>query len=223
MPLAKELIECRGENLWLLPQKAIYWPAKRALLVADLHFGKVGHFRKNGIGVPPQAATKNLSRFAQLLRETRPQELYLLGDLFHSEYNQEWEDFCRLRLSFPQTRFHLLVGNHDILGPSDYQRASLITHPESLPLGPYVLSHQPLAREDLGGAYNLAGHLHPGLRLRGKGRQSLRLPCFFFGPQQAILPSFGEFTGLYEMLLQKGDRAFVIAEQAVIEISPSGT
>ena len=33
-------VQLAGEELWLLPEKAIYWPAQQALLIADVHFGK---------------------------------------------------------------------------------------------------------------------------------------------------------------------------------------
>ena len=43
--------------------------------------------------------------------------------------------------------------------------------------------------------YFFSGHLHPGIRIRGMGKQSLQFPCFYFGGQYAILPAFGRFTG----------------------------
>lgn len=217
--MKKEVFTLRDEELWLLPQKAIYWPARRALLLADTHFGKVGHFRKNGYGVPPGAAAKNLQRFEQLLLETRPLAVYFLGDLFHSEYNSEWEAFCTLRAKFAQSEFHLILGNHDILGASRYTRVGMLLHRQGLQLGPFWLSHQPAEAKQSTPGYALAGHLHPGLRLRGKGRQTLRLPCFWFGSRQGILPSFGEFTGLHEIELKSGEQVFVIVEGAVIEMN----
>ena len=66
--------------------------------------------------------------------------------------------------------------------------------------------------------YNLAGHIHPCVRLRGAGRQRLRLPCFYFGDRQGILPAFGTFTGLGDVEVQNGDRVFVIADDRVVEV-----
>lgn len=206
-----------GIELWLLAQKAIYWPDKRRLLIADTHFGKISHFRKNGIRVPEEAAKENLSRLERLLYETRAIEVYFLGDLFHSELNREWLGFKQVIALFPNTEFHLIGGNHDILDELSYYRARLVYHPETLKLGPFLLSHEPLEEEYEG--YNLCGHIHPGVRLRGTGRQSLRLACFHFGPNQGILPAFGEFTGTHRVEPKKSDRVFVIAEDRVIEIT----
>jgi DNA ligase-associated metallophosphoesterase len=213
----KEVFELRGEELWLLPQKAIYWPAKRCLFIADTHFGKVGHFRKNGIGLPDKAAFKNLQRLADLLTQSRPKAVYFLGDLFHSELNAEWLYFKEVLRKFPESEFHLVAGNHDILHHLSYQNAGLQYHKEGLALGPFWLSHHPLNAPE--GAYNLAGHLHPGVRLKGQGKQNLRLPCFYFQKEGAILPAFGEFTGLSHVSPEKGETIFVVTTKAVVRIN----
>ena len=41
-----------GEQLDLLPEKAIWWPRRRTLLVADVHCGKDATFRAMGVPVP---------------------------------------------------------------------------------------------------------------------------------------------------------------------------
>ena len=53
--------------------------------------------------------------------------------------------------------------------------------PEPLLMGPFALQHEPDAHAS---HLVLAGHVHPVYRLRGKGRQSLRLPCFLLGTQR---------------------------------------
>lgn len=213
----KESFEIAGEEIWLLAEKAIYWPEKRSLFIADTHFGKVGHFRKHGIGVPKEAAENNLKRLEALLYATQAQKVYFLGDLFHSEMNHEWLGFKQVIALFPKTEFHLIGGNHDILDELTYYRARLILHPDTLKLGPFLLSHEPLENDFEG--YNLCGHIHPGVRLRGQGRQSLRLACFFFGERQGILPAFGTFTGTHALKPKKSDQVFVILEGKVIQVN----
>jgi metallophosphoesterase superfamily enzyme len=66
--------------------------------------------------------------------------------------------------------------------------------------------------------YNFAGHIHPGVSLRGKGRQALTLPCFYFGTNQAYLPAFGKFTGLARITPCKDDRVYVVAEDKVMPV-----
>ena len=89
-------------------------------------------------------------------------------------------------------------------------------HKEPLTIKSFILSHEPLDRVPEG-YYNLAGHIHPGAHLRGKGRQVIKLPCFYFGADQALMPAFGEFTGLAKIKPRKGDQVFVVVEDKVLE------
>lgn len=212
----KERVRIKGVELWLLAQKAMYWPDKRRLFIADTHFGKISHFRKHGIKIPEEAAQQNLIKLEKLLYTTQAQEVYFLGDLFHSDLNREWLGFKQVIALFPATVFHLIGGNHDILDDLSYYRARLIYHRHGLILPPFFLSHEPEVKE---GYFNLCGHIHPGVRLRGAGRQSLRLPCFYFNSRQGILPAFGEFTGTHLLEVKKNDKVFVITDQRVIEIN----
>ena len=66
--------------------------------------------------------------------------------------------------------------------------------------------------------YNLAGHIHPGVRMIGGGRQIITLPCFYFGEKQGLLPAFGIFTGLKRITPEKNDKVFVIAENRIVEV-----
>ena len=88
------------------------------------------------------------------------------------------------------------------------------TATDILPLG-LALSHHP---EPLPGAYVLAGHIHPAVRLGGRAHDSLRLPCFHFGPAVGVLPAFGEFTGMHVLSRGPQDRVFVVAGEAVREL-----
>ncbi|HEY0977817.1 MAG TPA: ligase-associated DNA damage response endonuclease PdeM [Flavobacteriales bacterium] len=212
-------IEVEGEHLLLFADKAMYWPERRTLVLADLHLGKAMHFRRAGIAAPPRIESANLDRLDALLQALKPEELLLLGDLFHSRHNASWEAFVAFRSTFPHTRFTLITGNHDILHPEYYERAGL----RSLPWrddGPFHFTHHPTRHERL---YNIAGHIHPGVRLLGKGRQHLTLPCFFFGGSAAVLPAFGTFTGVSVMHPEPTDRVFAIAQRSVFRCAVPGT
>lgn len=202
----------------LLSQKALYWPQKKILLVADLHLGKVNHYRKAGYPVPTRANDENTSILIDLLNRCKPERLLFLGDLFHSHYNEEWEVLGQVIRHFQATSFELVMGNHDIMSTLQYDRHQVIVHKEQLLIDNLLLTHAPL-EEPVEGVYNLAGHIHPGARMLGKGRQALLLPCFHFGAQQGVLPAFGSFTGLYPVRVMKGDHVFVIVEGEVIEVS----
>jgi metallophosphoesterase superfamily enzyme len=49
------------------------------------------------------------------------------------------------------------------------------------------------------------------VRVHGSGEQSARLPCFVLGARRAILPAFGRFTGLADVLPAPRERIVVIA------------
>lgn len=205
------------EQVVLFPQKAIYWKNRQILMLADLHLGKINHFRKSGIPVPHQANDRNLEILLDLITRCQPKRVICLGDLFHSHYNQEWEVFGELVKHFAAISFELVIGNHDIMSDHQYQRKGILLHDE-LKIGPFLLTHHPL--EDVPeNTYNLSGHIHPGISLKGKGRQSVTLPCFYFGERQAYLPAFGSFTGLAKILPKREDKIFVVADDQVIMVS----
>jgi metallophosphoesterase superfamily enzyme len=80
------------------------------------------------------------------------------------------------------------------------------------------LTHYPQEKEQIPEhLYCLCGHLHPCVTLQnGSSRNSLKLPCFYFGAYQGTLPAFGEFTGCAAAPVKEGDQVFVLAEGEVI-------
>lgn len=209
-----EEVEVCGEILHLLPSKAIYWPRKSLLLIADLHLGKSTHFRKNGIAVPYEVSERNWKLLQQLFRLYCPDRVCFLGDLFHSKINREWKVFGELLQLYPQIQFELVMGNHDVLTPADYLELKLKVHSEVLLEPPFLLSHEPTIRPN---CYNLAGHIHPAVRLRGRGKQFYTAACFIFGKHSAILPAFGEFTGWSIQKPGIDQRTFIVAANQVME------
>lgn len=209
--------EICGEELLLLPEKAVFWPQKKALLLADLHLGKTEHFRRNGLGIPSLELRENL-RLEALLVRWEPKDVYLLGDLFHSDFNQAWSGFEGLLSRWPRCVFTLVRGNHDRLDESCYAHPNLRVVPELL-LEPFVLVHDHLDAPK--GAYFLAGHIHPRVLLRGKGRQAASLPAFCFGPEGGWLPSFGTFTGGVRLPVKKNWKVFPVMGSEVLGPPPA--
>lgn len=210
-------VSVAGEQLLLHPFCGAYWEKEKMLLLADLHLGKAAHFRKAGFPVPSAVSHSNWDRLIALLLDFEPERVLFLGDLFHSDYNSVWEELAQLIHQFAHVRFELVIGNHDILDMENYERAGLTTHGTALTISPFLFTHEPtLASEQ--GWYNLAGHIHPCVRMRGAGRQRLRLPCFYFSPAGGILPAFGAFTGMGEVKPKAADQVFVIAEEKVLQV-----
>jgi uncharacterized protein len=209
-------INLANEAVQLLPQKAIWLTHRKVLLLADLHFGKVNHFRKAGIAVPVKANERNAETLIDLINQCRPERVIFLGDLFHSHYNEEWEVVGQICNHFKNVLFELVIGNHDILSESQYLRHGFKLH-QQLQMGSLLLSHEEI-EEIPEGLYNLSGHIHPGVRLHGKGRQSIMLPCFYFGKRNGLLPAFGSFTGLAKIKPKEGEKVYAIVGEEIVLI-----
>ncbi|HMQ06894.1 MAG TPA: ligase-associated DNA damage response endonuclease PdeM [Saprospiraceae bacterium] len=209
-------INIRNQELILLPEKSIWWPQKKALIMADLHLGKSTHFRNAGIGVPVKAEYDNLIRLDHILSSTQATSVFFLGDLFHSKKNNVWYTFKDWMERWMNIRFFLILGNHDILPLEEYYKSPLVLLGNSFAMEPFLLTHEP--SDHIQGLYNLCGHLHPGVRIEGQAKQKLVLPCFYFGDHTGILPAFGAFTGISMIAPLKKDKVYVIAADQIIEM-----
>ena len=205
----------------LLPERAVYVPKLKSLIISDVHFGKINHFRKAGIAVPMAANHANLEILVKLLMVHKPERVIFIGDLAHSHYNAEWETLGPVISHFSSCSFELVPGNHDIMSPTQYQKHNIVVHPPELNLAAGILlTHEPLERDK---AYVISGHVHPAVSLSGRGRQSITLPCFWFGKSQAILPAFGVFTGMKIILPEPTDKVFAVLENEVMDVSLPAT
>lgn len=212
-------IDVAGESVTLFPDRAAFVERDRTLLVADPHFGKAATFRAAGVFVPEQTTDATLARLDTLLRETDATRLVFLGDFLHAKegrHPRTVEALNAWRQRHAAVRMVLVRGNHDARAgdPPKELEIACVTAPMLEPPFAYTHHPKPVARH-----YVLAGHIHPGATLTGKGRQRLTLPCFWFGRDVGVLPAFGEFTGLAEISAQPGDRVFVIADGEVLPAS----
>lgn len=210
-------IEIRENHFLLLAQRAIFWEEKQTLLIGDLHLGKVTHFRKEGIAIPNNAVANNFQRLDEIVRNTGATRIIFLGDLFHSEYNSEWELFRQWRDEHHYIEMIIVIGNHDILPVSLLLECDLQVHAEDFEEDGFTFTHHPKAEPDPS-RFVFAGHIHPVFTSYGKGRQSLRLPCFVVDKNQAILPSFGVFTGGYQMGLVDDRKIYITTETRVFSV-----
>jgi DNA ligase-associated metallophosphoesterase len=215
------MIECEvaGERLKLLPERAVYWPARKALFIADFHLGKAASFRSLGIPLPTGTTAENVRRLDHAIEKTGASEVVFLGDFLHSVHGRAprtLATFQSWRESRPQVALTIVRGNHDKKAgdPPECFSARCIDAGEVA--GPFVLNHEPGPSR---GGYALAGHIHPAVRLSASGEKPLRLPCFWFGARYGVLPAFGAFTGNAEVLPRRGDQVFVIAEQEVVKVA----
>ena len=106
-------IEIRGEELILDKERAIYLPNEQLLAISDLHLGKAAHFRKAGLAIPNAVSKNDLLRLEHLLLKYQPKKLLINGDMFHSDYNKEIDEFAKWKENFNEVKFILVKGNHD--------------------------------------------------------------------------------------------------------------
>ncbi|HYV91792.1 MAG TPA: ligase-associated DNA damage response endonuclease PdeM [Chitinophagales bacterium] len=206
-------VKIREEELTLLPERVIFWKRKNALLISDLHLGKSGHFRKAGIALPSSIHHDDIDRLSRIISEFPVQKLFLLGDLFHSTHNREWNHFLAWRKNFPSLEIHLIKGNHDILDAQLIHEAEIILHLEQFEAPPFLFVHNNYDKHST--AYILCGHIHPAIHFTGRAKQSATLPCFWFGKNSGVLPAFGNFTGNAIISPSEGDLVFFIVEGKV--------
>jgi DNA ligase-associated metallophosphoesterase len=186
------------------------------LILADLHLGKTTHFRKAGYAIPSAARGADQGELIRILQLEKPEQVIVLGDLFHSASNSECEELAMITSQFPSVQFELVMGNHDILAPEIYRSMDFETS-EAQSIGNLILTHEPLENVPAGKT-NMHGHIHPGIRLVGRGRQSLLVPCFHLTPSHFCLPAFGALTGLMRQKPKKADKIYGILEDEVARV-----
>jgi DNA ligase-associated metallophosphoesterase len=210
-------IKIRNNTLKLLPEKAIYWEEKKSLIISDLHLGKITHFRNQGIPVPAGALKKNFDQLNKIMQDVKPKRIIFLGDLFHSFENSEWKEFKNWRNQYENVPMELVQGNHDRFFVKALENFSITIHEKELISKPFLFSHHPRKNPEEND-FIISGHVHPVFRLRGIARQSLMFPCFYFSRHQAIMPSFGYFTGGFEIEPETGSRVMIIVNESIKEI-----
>jgi len=191
----------------------MYWENQQMLIVADLHLGKIEHFRKHGSALPDLSNAIDYINLEQNIFKFKPKTVVFLGDLFHSALNKSWFIFQEWVKRQP-VGFTLIVGNHDVIPVSKFEELGFsVLH--NFKASSLCLTHIP---EDCGDNFNICGHIHPGFKLRGKGRQFLNLSCFYQKVNQLILPAFGQFTGNYYITPEENEHIYVCSEDEVIQV-----
>jgi DNA ligase-associated metallophosphoesterase len=207
-------ININNQHFILHQSGAAFWEEKKTLFISDLHLGKIGHFRKHGMAIPEKAVLENFTRLNEVLALFDSETIIFLGDLFHSKINNEWNFFADWTKTVTQ-QIILVEGNHDIISKQNYADLNIEIYAELI-IEDFLLTHHPTTRENF---FNFCGHIHPGIKLKGLGRQFLSLSCFFRKPYQLIFPSFGEFTGNFYLIPEENDKVYAITKEEVIEIT----
>lgn len=201
-----------GEPVTLLGERALYWPAREALLIADLHLGKADLFRRAGIGLPSGGTGDDLARLGRLLRQHPVRRLWILGDVLHgaahrASWYRQWQGW---REQHATLEIGALAGNHDRVLPKADLGITLLG--ERVQEGPFLLRHDPQPHPTL---HVLCGHLHPLARLPGMRR---RWPAFWLRERLTVLPAYSQFTAGIAPVLDAGERLVACVEDAAIAL-----
>jgi len=206
-----------GEPLLLDARRALFWPRRRWLMIADLHLGKASLLRQAGAAIPRGTTTRDLARLDSLIEDHRPERMIVLGDLIHGAERKpaQWLDaLAAWRARHDAIELVLVAGNHDRHMPLAALGFSI---EPAIVAEPFVLLHE---AEPMTGLHVLAGHVHPGVVMRD-GRMRLRLPAFWSGPTRSLLPAFGSLCGLTPRLPDAADRVFAVTPGGVVDLSTS--
>lgn len=217
-------ITLMGENFVALPEGVLYWPDDDTLIVADLHLEKGSSFARKGTFLPPYDSRATLRRLDQLISAVQPARIIALGDSFHdvAAANRLGADECAVIKRMQLDRDWIWVsGNHDPYPPDALGGTAC----DEVVIGPITFRHEPVP----GAKAEIAGHLHPCSKIRGRAR-SVRRPCFIEDGTRAILPAFGELTGglnicndaflpLFEQ--PENIRIHMLGERQIYSVSPT--
>jgi len=180
-----------GVELMALPQGALFWPARKALLVADLHLEKASWFARLGQMLPPYDSLATLSDLAAIVAATGAEEIWCLGDSFHDPNGCDRlppRPRATLAELTARTRWTWITGNHDPVIGFERCGGRIV---ESAEVDGMLLHHQADPNEV---RPELSGHFHPKLRISQRGRTVARR-CFVAAPAKLVLPAFGTLTG----------------------------
>ena len=203
------------------------------VLVTDLHLGKSDHFRAAGIPVPDGPDNDTLGRLDALLRDAAAERLVVLGDLFHNRRGVTanlLDKLASFRAAWPDLRIENVRGNHDRHAGDPPASLGIGCLDGPVVDGGVAYAHEPadgLNEPDGGscagaGRASFCGHLHPAVSMR-TGRDSMRMPCFLFRGDTALLPAFGAFTGSHPIRPRPGDRVFAVGPGRVADVSAAVT
>jgi uncharacterized protein len=210
----------KENNFLLHSSRLIFWEEESAIILSDMHFGKISHFRKHGIALPTNVVKEDIQRLFEAIQFFKPKKIIIVGDLFHSVSNNEHALFSRWRNDLQDVEFILVKGNHDIIGDAWYENANITVVKDFLKLHDFIFVHQ---KEDYKtelepNEYLVCGHVHPAVVLKGLGKQSLKFNCFYWSKKFMLLPAFGKFTGNFLVEPTKSDIVFAIVNDAVMKL-----
>ncbi len=204
------------------PSGAAFWPARRILIVSDLHLEKGSSAALRGNLLPPYDTRATLEKLNRVVRLYRPAKVIALGDTFHDRTGSERlaeADRTRLAAMAREAHFIWILGNHDpeasdLPGEhaAEWREAGLTFRHEAAPmLGPREIE--------------ISGHYHPKASIETKAKRVSR-PCFVADGARLMLPAFGTYAGGLDVrepaiarLFPRGLRVFLLGQDQLFSFA----
>lgn len=211
-------IEIEGEELQLLPEKAVLWQTESLLALSDVHLGKAESMQFHGVPAPSGSHFEDLDKLSDLVDRHQVKKVFILGDWIHQRNSwtpalvRDLQDFFAVHSKIHWT---LLLGNHERGSLSFLEQFPMELVHEEKQVGPFLMTHGHHPPQE--NVFQIQGHIHPIVNLR-QGPLRMRLPCFVLQPKNLVLPSFGTLTGGHAMSLSEKDRAFAVGPKDVFEV-----
>ena len=213
-------INIREEWFELLPERALFWPARGLLVVADCHLGKAETFQRGGLWLPSQLGKQDLTRLSRLTQRVEAQQVLFLGDLIHSLSGLTEAvvtGFGRWLYEFNGS-VQVVFGNHDAgLGPRWPQEWAKADRCDRVTIEQFRFQHEPVDGIAEADTFYWVGHVHPMIQLE-RGPDRIRLPGFVMSECQGVLPAFSSGSGGYDVPARADERRFAIGGDRIYEL-----
>lgn len=213
MNLIEQNINFSNEELVLTNQRVVYWTRKSVLILSDLHLGKAGYFRKNGIQIPIQISLQDINRLKLLINYYQPKQVIIVGDLIHAGANKELHYFKELIQNNQKSEFILIKGNHDRISENELKNLGIHQILNELTIDDLHFIHQP----KVDGIKTISGHIHPGVTVQFATKR-MRFPCYVMNENKLILPAFSAFTGLDTSTCLDNQICYAFHEEGIFKL-----
>jgi uncharacterized protein len=225
-PSSSRVLLC-GKSFIADATGALYWPAERTLIVADLQLSKCSYLDGDNVSLPPFDTASSFEKLEDALDRYDPARVVALGDSFAglsqdglSYHQMDWlQDMM-------DGRDWYWVMPHDHVPVPDTIGGTTVPY---VMLGGIKLRADPL-RAPI--ANEIAGTLHPVAQVSHYGHV-LRGRCFVTNGMRMVLPSLGNYSagtnvlstdfdpllgsgGLFVWFISR-DRVYAVASGQLIE------
>ncbi len=212
-------VEIAGLAFQMLSDRGLFWPAQRALFVADTHFGKDATFRHASIGVPAGSTEATLRSIERMMLSSDPASVIVLGDLFHAKSSLSASVCNSLDTFFERhgsIRFTLIRGNHDRRVGSLPSSWPIEVVEPGAQIGEVILAHEPIAVPE-SARLMLCGHIHPSVHVGSRAERLGKIACFWLSERRLVLPAIGDFTGTHAIRPSANDQIWLALGEQILK------